>query len=78
MTAELIVPKIVRWGRKVGQVSTGRPNIPKGELFWMAYQKGTGSSNSAPVGRRRTRFYQGRFQCRPSTRPSVPRPPKGG
>lgn len=57
-----IIPKIVKWGIKRGyekKFSNG-----KSELIIQAYQKGCGQSNSGAVGRRRSRFYQGRFMAK--------------
>lgn len=58
-----MVPKIVRWTRKVGLVSPGLPNIPKGELYYRGYQLTSGKNkHSGPSGKRAFRFYQGAYR----------------
>lgn len=55
-------PKIVKATRRVGAVSPGLPNIPAGQLYYWAYQKGAGTNkHSGNAGKRGGRFYQGRF-----------------
>jgi hypothetical protein len=56
-------PKIVKATRKVGSVSPGLPNIPKGHLYYYGYQKAAGTrKNSGPSGKRSARWYAGRFK----------------
>lgn len=62
MNPEPIVHKIVRWGRRAGSIARGG-KFPAGYLFIRAYQKAAGrTSNGGPVGRRKLRWYQGRFK----------------
>lgn len=63
MQPEVIVHKIVRWGQRRGNISTGNKGIPAGYLFIRAFQRAVGKrKNSDKCGRRKTRWYQGRFR----------------
>jgi hypothetical protein len=56
------IHKICRWGRRRGSVGTGSKGIPVGYLYIRAFQRSVGKrKNSGPVGRNKTRWYQGAF-----------------
>ncbi len=58
-----IKSKVERWTERVGSISPGLPNIPKGAKYYWGYQKTSGSrKHSGPSGRRAGRFYQGAFR----------------
>jgi hypothetical protein len=62
MDAIQIIHKIVRWGQRRGSIGTGSKGIPVGYRFIRARQRGVGKrKNSGPVGRNKTRWYQGAF-----------------
>lgn len=58
-----ILSKKEKWTAKAGGTTS-----PKGVMTYKAYQRATGKNkHSAPVGRLRTRFYQGRCSTGPKT-----------
>jgi hypothetical protein len=58
-----IKSKTERWTERVGLISQGLPNIPKGAKYYWGYQKAAGTrKHSGPSGRRGFRFYQGAFR----------------
>lgn len=63
MQPEMIVHKCMYWGRRSGSISNGAKGMAVGTRFIRAYQKAAGrTSNGGPSGRRRTRWYQGRYR----------------
>jgi len=65
MTPEPITHSIVYWGRRSGAVTKGPTKYDReaGYRFIRAVQRDKGRrKNSGPVGRRKTRWYQGKFR----------------
>lgn len=65
MNPERIIHKIVRWGRRAGAVTRGPSTYSReaGYRFIRAVQRAAGrNQNGGPVGRRKMRWYQGRFR----------------
>jgi hypothetical protein len=66
--------KIEKWTGKVGSVSPGVGNILRGEMYYRAYQKGSGKNkHSGGAGRNGSRFYLERFFKKPKKSQTIQR-----